>query len=434
MTSSDITTPAPKRAMGLVDVIALGVNCVIGSGIFLLPGLVAEGTGPASLLAVLAAGGLAFLVALCFAEASGHFSGSGGAYLYARAAFGDTAGFAVGWIAALAGVFAWAALVNAFAVALAHFVPAAGEGAGRVLAVLGLVTGFALLNVRGVAQMAAFTKVLTVAKLGALVAFVGLGARAVEGGRFTPFLPDGYGGLGQAVLLMMYAYVGFENLVVPAGEMKHPRRSVPLAILAIMSIVTVLYLLVQAVTIGTLDGLAGTRNAVAASATAFLGPVGGGSIAAAVLLSIVGVNAASALVLPRRFYALAEARDLPGALLRVHRRFGTPWVAVVATHALVAGAALTGSFRSLAVTAVVARVLQYAPTCLAVLALRRRTGADADGFRLPFGPVIPGVAFVSSLALLAAAEPWQLGVGALALVSGVPVWLWRRRAAMGDSQ
>ncbi len=424
--------PTPIRSLGLSDVVGLGVNCVVGSGVFLLPGLAAENLGPASLLAVLGAGILAGLIALCFAEVGSRFNSSGGAYVYSRAAFGDFLGFEVGWIATLAGILAWGALVNGFTVALAYFLPSADEGFTRAVLILGFVAVLGTVNLRGARLGARLSSVLTGLKLLLLFGFVIAGIFFIEKAHFTPFAPTGFAGFGDAVILFLYAYLGFENLVVPAGEMLDPRRSLPLALVLVMGTVTLLYLGVQAVAIGTLPELAGLDNAVAAAARAFLGEIGGAVVAAGVVISIIGVNAASSLILPRRLSALAEAGQLPSILGQVHPRFGTPWIAVLLIHAVVAAVALSGSFRSLVVIAVLARFLQYAPTCAAVLMLRRKdsgmNGETAAGFRLPLGPLIPLVALVLSGALLWVAEPRHVLIGLAAAAAGAPVYFLYARS------
>ncbi len=422
------TAPTPARPLGRLDVVGLGVNCVIGSGIFLLPGPVASRVGPAAIVAVGGAGVLAFVIALCFAEAGSRFSGTGGAYLYAREAFGPAVGFTVGWVSTLAGIVAWGALVNAFAVALGHFFPAVARHPLQPLVVAGFVAALAWINLRGAKPGARLSNLFSASKLLTLAAFVAAGALFVDPAHLRPFAPHGWAPLPAAILLMLYAFVGFENLVVPAGEMAAPQRSVPAAILSIMGLVSALYAGVLWVTAGTLgSAAAGAGDAVADSARSFLGPAGGALVAAGVVISIVGVNAASALILPRRLSALAERGDLPALFGRLHPSFGTPWVAIAVVFTLTGAVAMSGSFEELAALAVVGRLLQYLPTCLAVLVLRRRRQAPAAAFRIPLGPTVPLVALALGLALLAQANAYQLAAGGVAILAGLPVYLWRRR-------
>lgn len=421
------------RGLGRWDVLALGINCVVGSGIFLLPGLAAARLGPAAVLAFALAGVLACLVALCFAEAASRFRGSGGAYLYAREAFGPLVGFEVGWLAALAGIVAWGALAAGFAEAFAVVVPAAGGRAARAAVSLALVALLGWINYRGAKPGARLSNLFTGAKLLTLGSFVAVGALALDPAAFTPFFAESGPGTGAgvealpgAVLLVLYAYVGFENLVVPAGDMAVPERSLPFGIVTVLATVTALYVAAQVVVTGVLGAAAGAAgtDAVARAAEHALGSAGGAAIAVGIVISIFGVNAASSLILPRRVSALAERGDLPTALGRLHPRFGTPGLAVIVVHAAVAAVALSGSFAQLAVLAVVGRLIQYVPTCLAVLVLRRRQ--ERPGFRLPGGPAIPLLALALSVTLLLQATPLQLAAGAVAAVAGLVVYGWRR--------
>ena len=120
-----------KRSLGLATVVSLGINGVIGQGIFLLPGKAAGMMGPSAGLALLMGGVLCFLIALCFAEVSARFDATGGAYVYAREAFGDFVGFEVGWMTCCVAIISWAALANGFTLVLSHFWPAASRGSLR---------------------------------------------------------------------------------------------------------------------------------------------------------------------------------------------------------------------------------------------------------------------------------------------------------------
>ncbi|MEM8960915.1 MAG: APC family permease [Acidobacteriota bacterium] len=427
-------SPTPLRAMTFGHIVALGINCVIGSGVFLLPGLAAEGLGPASVLAVLAAGLLIFLIALCFAEVGSRFDGSGGAYRYAREAFGDLVGFEVGWLAMLAGILAWGALIDAVTVALSVFIPEVASGWPRAAVIVGVMAAFAVFNLRGVALGARASTTFSVVKVAAMLAFVVFGTLHVDAATFSPFAPSGWGAFGGAVVLYLYAYLGFENLVVPAGEMRDPGRAVPWAVTTIMASVTLLYVVVQTVAVGTLGAdLSGMPNAVAAAAEVVLGPVGGKFVAAGILVSILGVNAASAIVGPRRVSAMADDGALPRVLGKVHPTFRTPWAAIFLVYGGATLVALTGSFRELVVIAVVARFLQYAPTCAAAIALRRQDDVPPARFLLPGGPIIPVLALLLSTVLLLRAAPIHLVFGLIAAFAGLPVWWWQKRREQARS-
>jgi len=436
------TQPGLKRSLSLFAVIALGINGVIGQGIFLLPGKAAGLLGPASLVALLIGGVLSFLIALCFAEVASRFDETGGAYVYAKEAYGDFIGFEVGWMTCCVAVISWAALANGLMVVLAGLmpdiwqsmslwlaqnVPGVGPGSAggilqKVLAII-VMSGLMAINLFGAKQGAAISTIFSVAKLLPMLLFVAVGVFYVDGGRFEGFAPHGWGNLGETTMVLLYAFVGFETLVVPAGEMKNPRRNVPLALLTVMVVVTIVYVGVLTVSIGTLDGLAGHANPVAEASLTFLGPTGGLLIAVGIGISVFGTNAGAAFVSPRRFFAMAERGDLPSIFARIHPKTGAPRPAIILTWALAAALCLTGSFAELAVLGVVARFLQYIPTCLAVLVLRARNkGEESEGFRVPGGPTIPVLSIALCVWLLSE-TPWpRIRMGLLFVAVGLALY------------
>ena len=398
-----------KRSLSLLAVVALGINGVIGQGIFLLPGKAFAALGPASLLALIFGGFLCFLIALCFAEVASYFDETGGAYIYTKRAYGEFVGFQVGWLTCCIAVISWAALANGLMVVLAKLMPsywqgavdwftgvmpgidaANAEGVFRKSFAVVVMTGLMLVNLFGARQGAAVSTVFSVAKLLPMIVFVLVGLFFIEGGRFTDFAPHGWGQFDDAVLTLLYAYAGFETLVVPAGEMKNPQRNVPLALMIVMVVVTVVYIAVLGICIGTFDGLAGHDNPVAASAEIFMGTTGGLIIGTGIAISVFGTNAGAAFVSPRRFFAMADRGELPKIFARVDERSGAPRPAIVLTWALACVLCWSGSFIQLAIFGVIARLLQYIPTCLAVIVLRKQGDhSNREGFRVAGGAIIP---------------------------------------------
>ena len=424
-----------QRSLTLRDVIALGINGVVGQGIFLLPGAAAAMMGPASLFAILGAGFLCILIALCFAEVGSRFKDTGGAYVYARETFGDFVGFEVGWMTCCVAVIAWAALANGLTEVLAQLIPAVKGGWIQPALAVAVISGLTAVNVFGARSGARVVWFFTVAKLIPLALFILVGVTAIETAHFAPLAPKGYSAIAETTLLVLYAYVGFETLVVPAGEMANPQRAVPLALMWVMGLVMTIYVAVFAVAIGTFPGLAGHPNPVAAASELFMGPIGGTIVAVGIVLSVFGTNSGAALVSPRRFFALAERGDLPKRLAWVHPTSGAPIPAILMTWALASALTLTGTFKELAVLSVVARFIQYLPTCLAVIVLRHREGPTSEGgFRLPLGPTIPVLTLVLCTWLLINTDPSRLAKGGLALLVGVPLyglsrWSRARRAS-----
>ena len=414
-------TPSLRRALGRSDLTAIGVNQVIGSGIFLLPSQVAAQVGNWSPVAFLAIGFASLLVALCFAEVGSRFEGTGGPYLYTRAAFGRFVGFEVGWMFFLSRLAAAGAIANACAAYAANFWPVLGTGAGRAALLTGIIGGLAGLNVLGVRQGAAAVNALTIAKLGPLLLLLAAGLPLLDPARFD-LLPDPASGLREASLLLIFAFGGFENASVPAAEATRPRRDVPIALVTAIGMTAILYVLIQIVALSVLPGLATDPTPLASAASAILGPRGGTLVTAGALVSTVGSLSALALVGPRILFALGAWGDLPSRLAHVHPRFRTPHVAIVAFAVMAWLVSLAANFSQLAIVSAIARLLFSASTCLAVPLLRRRQPSPS-AFVLPGGPLVPIAAAAASVWLLTGITRGQAIAGAAALAAGVLLYL-----------
>jgi basic amino acid/polyamine antiporter, APA family len=406
------------------EIVGLALNDVVGSGVYLLPAQAALMLGAASVWAVVAAGAAVLLVVLCFAEAGSYFEGPGSAYLYARTAFGPFVGFEVGWMTWLARVASVASLSAGFAQALTYLWPATAAGPGRALAIVLSLLALTLVNVVGVRSGARTAVLLAVCKILPLLVFVGAGLAFASAARALA-APPGNGHLGEAALLLLYAYAGFENTAAPAGEFKNPRRDVPFALLAQIVIVTLLYTAVQWVALGTLPDLGHSQTPLADAGRLFLGSWGGWLLTVGGALSILGTNSNTVLTGPRYLFALAEDGFGPQALAAVHPRFHTPAVAILVQSAIALPLALSGSFVGLAALSVVARLASYLGTAAAVPVLRRKL-PDRQSLRLPGGPVIPIAACLVCVAFISSATVTNLAAGALALLAGLPIYFWRR--------
>jgi len=426
LSRADGPAPEPlRRSLRLIDIAALGVNGVIGTGIFFLPGKVTAMMGPAALVAFLASAVLCSLLVLCFAEMASRYSTTGGPMLYAEAAFGKTAGFVVGWLSWLTRMVAWAALVNGLFTAAVTLVPALQTH--RVAVLVATIVSLAGVNVIGVAFGSRVTNVITVAKLLPILVLIATGVFRIRPELFTPFAPNGFGELGPATLTILFAFVGFEVLTIPAGEMRDPTRSLPRALILVMSLVTATYLLLWAVCAGTLPGLAGAENPLADAAVVILGPVGGWMIAAGIFVSVLGVNSASALIAPRSLYALARDGLLPRFLATVHPRTQTPIPAIIVTSSLTLLLAISGNFVELAVMSIVARMAQYYATSGALIRLRASRPDMAPPFRAPAGGTVAVLSMLLCTWLLIESEPRHLLWGAVAIVVGLALHLPMRR-------
>lgn len=422
--------PAPGlvRAIGRRDLAAAVVNGVIGSGVFGLPGTIAALAGRWSPLAYVLAGAGTLLVVLCFAEVASRFREAGGPYLYTRAAFGPLAGFEAGWLTFWIRVTAVAANLNVFVQYLAQLLPAAGSPAGRAAVIVLLTLLVALVNLRGVRQATWTVNAFTLAKLLPLLLLAAVGLLAFRPAVFSAQAaaqPD----WTQAVLLLVFAYGGFEAPLIPAGEARDPRRDSGFALLSAMAVVTGVYLLLQVALLGLVPGLAGHPAPVAAGFAALLGPPGLALASLAAMVSVYGYATGNALQSPRLLFAMARAGELPALLGRVHPRFHTPHAAIAA-YALATGAlALHGSFEWNATLSAVVRLATYAATCAALVVLRRRGTAEPAGFTVPAGPWVAAGGGLFCLWLLSTRSLAQGGVVLGLAAAGGLLWLARGRQA-----
>jgi APA family basic amino acid/polyamine antiporter len=359
-----------RRALSAFDVTCIGLNAIVGSGIYLFPGQLAAALGPASTLAWCITGALCLPLAFTFAALGTHEVRSGGPFRYTQLAFGLRPAFLVGWCAWVTSAVSWAAVASGLPSYLGSFVPALGSGVPATLVSVCVVVLLGALNVRGVKLGARVTNALTIGKLVPLVLFVGVGLCLVEPRRFQPFAPTGFAAMPALALMTMFAYQGFEVVGVPVGEVRDPQRSVPRAVVASILLSALLYVLVQVVFVGV--GARSTAAPLPDAAGLILGSAGTSLLALGGLVSMLGFNAGTALCAPRYLQALAEEHLLPPKFALIHARFGTPAVAVVATTLVTLLLLLLLDFGGLVDLAVLAVLVQYLASSAALVRLARQ--------------------------------------------------------------
>lgn len=426
---NDKPKPTLVRAMGRWSLVALMVNTVIGASIFGLPSLIAARLGSYSPAAYLVAGGGIAVIAACMSELASQFSEAGGPYLYSRAAFGQFVGIQIGWLTWLSRIGATSAAANLFITYLSQFFPGVSSTFTRVLVMTLLVGALALVNVRGVVAGNWLSNAFTVSKLSMLFLFITAGLAALAwkpSVRVIPPTPattpaDWF----DAVLLLVYAYGGFEAALFATGEVRNPRKDAPFALLASLTCVTLIYTAVQFVVIHTLPGAAATGRPIADSARQFLGSAGGGLIAAGIVVSLYGYLSANMLHTPRLTFALGERRDFPSAFAAIHKRFRTPHVSILVYAALLLAFSVYGNFQWNASLSAVARLFTYGAIALALPVMRRKR-PEADAFRLPGGGLfaVLGVGFTGVLVTRMSRS--ELIVVGITFLLALLNWIWAR--------
>jgi amino acid transporter len=356
-----------RRVLTTFDATCIGVNAIVGSGIYLFPGRLSAALGPASVLVWIATGLLCLPLAFTYAVLGAGEDRAGASFRYTQRAFGTAPAFAVGWSAWVTSVISWAAVASGLPGYLAPFLPELSSGAPARLFAAGVVAAFTLLNVVGVKPGARLTDALTLAKLVPLVAFVLIGLFAIEPSRFAVPPRAAFSNLPAMTLMTMFAYQGFEVVGIPAGELADPRRSVPRAVVGAMLGSALLYALVQLVFVGVGGG--GSSLPLPDAARSFLGPAGAALLGAGGLVSMLGFNAGTALCTPRYLEALAEERLVPPRLAATHARFQTPALAIVASGSITLLLALVLDFERLVDLAVLAVLVQYLASSLSLVRL-----------------------------------------------------------------
>ena len=442
-----------QRSLGSTDLALITAGTVIGSGIFLTPGIVLQNTGARTGVALgvwAVSGVLSLLGALTYAELGAMKPHAGGLYVYLRDAFGPLPAFLYGWASfAVISSGSVATLAVAFAGYLGGIVPLGGLPP-QVVSVA-LIAVAAAINVAGTRRSANVQNWMTAAKVGGLLALSAIllsrgHAAATAPGAFPPLAATSLAaGVGAAMIATLWAYEGWQYVTFSAGEARDPQRTFPRAITVATIGLIALYLLVNLGYLAALGPEAAARSErIAADAVGtVLGPAAGTLVAVLILVSISSALNGLTLTTPRMYYSMAQDGVFFRRLARVHPRFGTPAFAVLALAVWSAFLAATGTFQQLLTYVVFAGWIFYALGALSVFVYRRREPDAVRPFRTPGYPVTP-VFFVAAAVLLVlntiATQPARAGVGLTLVATGVPAfYAWRvtarrRAAAAGGTQ
>jgi len=404
------------------DLVAVTINGIIGAGIFGLPAKVFALIGSYSLIAFVACALVVTLIVLCFAEVGSRFDETGGPYLYAREAFGSTVAFEVGWLIWLARLTAFAANCNLMVSYLAFFWAPANSTMPRALIITGTLLSLTALNVFGVRQAAIASNLFTVGKLIPMLIFVAAGLFFLNPHAFALGAGPSAGAFSQSVLLLIYAFTGFEMAAIPAGEIRNPQTHVPRALLISIAVVACTYILIQIVCIGTLPELAASQKPLADAAQRFMGTTGAAIISAGAIISIAGNLNIVLLSGSRVPFAIAEQKQLPEVFAAIHRRFSTPHIAIVVTAGVMLVLTLRSSFVAALTISAIARLLTYAVTCAALPVLRRRSGVPVAMFKVRGGPIIAVAALILAVWLLANSTLREAVTAVIAATVGMAIY------------
>ena len=447
--SSNLTSGAtaahevPPRRLGAFTGIAIVVGIIIGSGIFRVPAITSQHLPSVGwILAVWTVGGLISLAgALSVSELSAMYPEAGGLYIYLREAFGPGAAFVFGWMWLITSPASWAAQSVVFAAYLASVVPMPAAWPQFIAAAL--VIAVAALQYVSVKSGAVLQNISMVAKMGAIVVLsivlFALGGGAAGSG--TPAAAVNgihLAGFGVALIAVLWAYDGWENLTALSGEIKRPGRNLPLALILGTILVIGAYLLINASFLHVLSP-AQIAHSPSVAVTA-LGTVAGASaksfIAAMVMVSVIGSLNGSTMSDPRVFFAMAEDGLFFESVGRLHRRFRTPHVAIAMTAALTLVFIFWRSFQELAEAYVLGVWPFLALATVALFRLRRTRPGLERPYRALGYPFVPALFVVASAGVMVFAlikTPVSAGLSFGFTLFGIPLyylWRWTRRHSM----
>jgi amino acid transporter len=404
------------------DLVAIAINGIIGAGIFGLPSKVYSLINAYSIIAFVACALVVALIILCFAEVSSRFEETGGPYLYAREAYQPAIAFEIGWLIWLARVTAFAANCNLLISYLSFFWAPATDPAWRAAIIVFLVSVLATINLLGIRQAAIVSNAFTIGKLVPLIIFIAAGLFFLNPQAFVPGAAPTSDKFSQSVLLLVYAFTGFEMATIPAGEVRDPQRNLPRALIIAIVVVAIVYILVQIVCVGTLPGLENSQKPLADAGAYFLGTAGGAIISAGAVISITGNLNILVLSGSRLPFAMAEQQQLPRLIGSIHKRFFTPYIAILITAGLMLLLTLKSSFVQALTISTLARLVTYGATCLALPLFRRRRDIPPAAFRLPGGTVIAILSLLLIVWLLAHSTLQEAQATAIAAGVGLLIY------------
>ncbi|MCH8227651.1 MAG: amino acid permease [Proteobacteria bacterium] len=402
-----------QRVIGKLGFSAIVLNGTIGAGIFALPAVAAEKTGLFSPWMFFICGLLIMTVVLSMARAASFFSDTGGPTTYVTHVFGRFAGFQIGWLFTFSRIAAFAANINLMVTYASWFWAPLASGMARTITITVACLALIYVNVIGVKRGLAALFVITALKLIPLSLIVLLGITKINPEIFIAAELPVFEGLGETILVLLYAFVGFESSAIPAGEARNPRRDIPWALIKTTIFIGVFYFLIQLVSISVEPGIGSSETPLTDVAMILMGTAGAGLLALGAVLSIGGNLTAMMLSAPRMIYAMAQGRTLPAWFGDIHPRYHTPSHSIIFLGLCALLLALSGSFIWLAAMSTIVRLLVYAGCILSLPGLQKTIEPVEEQFHLPGGFTIPAIALSLSLWLTthASMESWLVTAG-----------------------
>ncbi len=416
----------PKKMLSLFDVVNLVVGTIVGADIYIAAAFGAGLLGPASLVAWALAGIMAIIIALSFAECSSLVPRAGGPYAYAKDAFGNFIGFISGWALLLASWSSIAVFPLAFVAYLQYFfpnIPFITQTIIKIVFII-LLTG---INYIGVREAGRVNDILTSLKLIPILILTIGGITylilnpSILTANLIPFAPLGFSGLGSALVLIFWAYVGFELVTVPSDEIFDSKKTIPRAIVLGMGIVGLFYFLTNFVIVGIVPWheLSLSNAPLALAGYTLMAGIGALFVTVGALLSISGSDEAGILSSSRLPYAMAGDGLMPKIFARKHPKYDTPYVALI-TQGLITGiAAIFGTISNLIILSVFTLLFCYIITCISVFPLRKKYERSIN---IP--SILPILGVIIAFYMMSQCNLNQIIAGVVFIALGIPIY-WK---------
>ena len=412
-----------KRELSYFDLMNIVIGAIVGSDIYIVPGITAGLIGPFAILIWIFAGIIFMILVLVFAYCSYYVPKVGGPFAFVTKAFDDFYGFIAGWSMTVAEIVALPVFAIVFTYYLQYFVAldTLSTSIIRILFVIVLVA----INITGVKAAGRVNDVLTLAKLTPLLIIIVLGVGSIllrpsQVGNYTPFTPFGTDNFGTALVLIFWAYAGFELGSLPADEVEDPKKNIPKAIITGMAIVIFFYVMTSVAIFGVVRAaeLAKSPTPLVFVAIALIGSAGGIITSVGALASVAGTDEAEVLGTARLIYAMSRAKLFPKPLSRVHPRFKTPYVAIILEGIIAVGLSLFTGISQLISFAVFNLGICYLLVCLSLVVLKKHNEHGLRGQH-----ILPWLGVAISLYLMYSTSLFDKIIGTILVLAGIPIYL-----------
>ncbi len=443
--------PSSTQKLDFFDVTNLVIGAAVGADIYVVAAAGSADLGPANLLAWIVAGIFIIIIAINFAKCAAVIKREGGSYAYVRATFGDFAGFVVGWAFWLAEVAGVAVFPVAFVQYLGFFFPSLTWVEQAAIKAV-LITAIAYSIVRGTKAVGRTNDVLTLAKLTPLLLLVLVGAvylgthASATVANFIPFVPLGFGQFFAALVVIFWAYAGFEVGTIPSDNVEDPEKTLPKAMVLGMTIVTLFYVVVNVIVVGAVHWttLANSQTPVILAATtvfsftAALSIAGGIILGVGALLTVSGSDESGSFSLSRLSRTLARDGWFPHIFDEEHATYDTPYKGIIIQSAIALGASLIAGVNQLILFVVFNLTFVYFMTCLTVFALQRKGTIKTGESRTMnvLNKALPFAGMVVCVIIIAGIDTFKIIFGVATILIAVPLYVaifWRRKRERGEA-